>query len=80
VCISDASRVLDRWHPLVHLALAGFEKEPISADFLRRYSATRHYRQSSRLADWKALGTEVRSSTIRRMCKRSRSFLDKYLK
>jgi hypothetical protein len=26
VCISDASRVLDPWHPPVHLALAGFEK------------------------------------------------------
>ena len=41
MCISDASRVLDPWHPPVHLALAGFEKEPISADFLRRYSFER---------------------------------------
>jgi hypothetical protein len=29
---------LDPWHPLVHLALAGFVKDPIRADFLRRYS------------------------------------------
>lgn len=29
---------LDPWHPLVHLALAGFEKDPIRADFLRRYT------------------------------------------
>ena len=32
---------LDPWHPLVHLALAGFEKDPIRADFLRRYSLDR---------------------------------------
>ena len=32
---------LDSWHPLVHLALAGFEKDPIRADFLRRYSLDR---------------------------------------
>src|SRR5208282_3863136 len=32
---------LDPWHPLVHLALAGFEQDPISADFLRRYSLDR---------------------------------------
>jgi len=32
---------LDPWHPLVHLALAGFEKDPVSADFLRRYSLDR---------------------------------------
>ena len=32
---------LDPWHPLVHLALAGFEKDPIHADFLRRYSLDR---------------------------------------
>jgi hypothetical protein len=32
---------LDPWHPLVHLALAGFEKDPIEADFLRRYSLDR---------------------------------------
>jgi hypothetical protein len=31
----------DPLHPLVHLALAGFEKEPIRADFLRRYSLDR---------------------------------------
>jgi hypothetical protein len=32
---------LDPWHPLVHLALAGFEKDPIRADFLRKYSLDR---------------------------------------
>jgi hypothetical protein len=32
---------LDPWHPLVHLALAGSEQDPISADFLRRYSLDR---------------------------------------
>ena len=33
---------LDPWHPLVHLALlAGFQKDPIRADFLRRYSLDR---------------------------------------
>ena len=32
---------LDPWHPLVHLALAGFEENPIRADFLRRYSLDR---------------------------------------
>ena len=32
---------LDPWHPLVHLALAGFEKDPMRADFLRRYSLDR---------------------------------------
>jgi dipeptidyl aminopeptidase/acylaminoacyl peptidase len=32
---------LDPWHPLVHLALAGFEKDPIRADFLRQYSFDR---------------------------------------
>jgi hypothetical protein len=32
---------LDPWHPLVHLALAGFEKDPLRADFLRRYSLDR---------------------------------------
>jgi predicted NACHT family NTPase len=32
---------LDPWHPLIHLALAGFEKDPIEADFLRRYSLDR---------------------------------------
>jgi hypothetical protein len=32
---------LDPCHPLVHLALAGFEKDPIEADFLRRYSLDR---------------------------------------
>src|ERR1700675_2041629 len=29
------------WHPLVHLALAGFEKDPVRADFLRHYSLDR---------------------------------------
>jgi tetratricopeptide (TPR) repeat protein len=32
---------LDPWHPLIHLALAGFEEGPIRADFLRRYSLDR---------------------------------------
>jgi hypothetical protein len=32
---------LDPWHPLVHLALAGFEKDGSQADFLRRYSLDR---------------------------------------
>jgi hypothetical protein len=32
---------LDPWHPLIHLALAGFEENPIRADFLRRYSLNR---------------------------------------
>jgi hypothetical protein len=32
---------LDPWHPLIHLALAGFENEPIQADFLRQYSLDR---------------------------------------
>ena len=32
---------LDPWHPLVHLVLAGFEEDPIRADFLRRYSLDR---------------------------------------
>ena len=32
---------LDPWHPLVCLALAGFEEDPIRADFLRRYSLGR---------------------------------------
>jgi hypothetical protein len=32
---------LDPWHPLVHLALSSFEKDPIRADFLRRYSLNR---------------------------------------
>jgi hypothetical protein len=32
---------LDPWHPLIHLALAGFEKDPIRADFLRQYSLDR---------------------------------------
>jgi hypothetical protein len=32
---------LDPWHPLVHLALAGFEEDPIRADFLRQYSLDR---------------------------------------
>jgi hypothetical protein len=32
---------LDPWHPLIHLALADFEKHAIRADFLRRYSLDR---------------------------------------
>jgi WD40 repeat protein/class 3 adenylate cyclase/tRNA A-37 threonylcarbamoyl transferase component Bud32 len=32
---------LDPWHPLIHLALAAFEEDPIRADFLRRYSLDR---------------------------------------
>jgi hypothetical protein len=32
---------LDPWHPLVHLALAAFEKDPLRADFLLRYSLDR---------------------------------------
>jgi hypothetical protein len=32
---------LDPWHLLVHLALAGFEEDPIRADFLRQYSLAR---------------------------------------
>jgi hypothetical protein len=32
---------LDPWHPLVHLALASFEKGENQADFLRRYSLDR---------------------------------------
>jgi WD40 repeat protein len=32
---------LDPGHPLVHLALAAFEKDPLQADFLRRYSLDR---------------------------------------
>jgi hypothetical protein len=32
---------LDPWHPLVHLALGGFEKDPVRADFLRHYSLDR---------------------------------------
>ncbi len=32
---------LDPWHPLVHLALAGFETDSAHADFLRRYSLDR---------------------------------------
>jgi hypothetical protein len=32
---------LDPWHALVHLALANFEKDPLRADFLRRYSLDR---------------------------------------
>ena len=32
---------LDPWHPLVDLALASFEEDPIRADFLRRYSLDR---------------------------------------
>jgi hypothetical protein len=32
---------LDPWHPLIQLALAGFEEDPIRADFLRQYSLDR---------------------------------------
>jgi hypothetical protein len=32
---------LDSWHPPVHLVLAGFEKDPLRADFLRHYSLAR---------------------------------------
>ena len=32
---------LDPWHPLVHLALAGFDEVPIRADFPRQYSLDR---------------------------------------
>ena len=32
---------LDPRHPLVHLALAGFEEDPIRADFLREFSLDR---------------------------------------
>jgi len=32
---------LDPWHPLVHLALAGFEKDESQAEFLRQYSLDR---------------------------------------
>jgi hypothetical protein len=31
----------DPWHPLIHLALAAFERDPVSADFLRQYSLDR---------------------------------------
>jgi hypothetical protein len=32
---------LDPLHPLIHLALAGFKKDAIEADFLRKYSLDR---------------------------------------
>jgi len=32
---------LEPGHPLIHLALAGFEKDPICANFLRQYSPDR---------------------------------------
>jgi hypothetical protein len=32
---------LDPWHPLIHLALAGFEEDSVRADFLRKYSLDR---------------------------------------
>jgi hypothetical protein len=32
---------LDPWHPLVHLALAGFEADPARAEFLRQYTLDR---------------------------------------
>ena len=38
---ADHAYDLDPWHPLIHLALAGFEEDPIRADFLRRYSLDR---------------------------------------
>jgi hypothetical protein len=38
---ADHAYDLDPWHPLVHLALAGFEVNPIRADFLRQYSLDR---------------------------------------
>jgi hypothetical protein len=41
---------LDPWHPLVHLALAGFERDPVSADFLRRY-ALAHLSDDSKLRE-----------------------------
>jgi WD domain, G-beta repeat len=38
---ADHAYDLNPWHPLIHLALAGFEEDPIRADFLRRYSLDR---------------------------------------
>ena len=32
---------LNPWHPLIHLALANFDQDPIAADFLRQYSLAR---------------------------------------
>ena len=32
---------LNPWHPLVHLALANFDQDPVDADFLRQYSLAR---------------------------------------
>jgi hypothetical protein len=32
---------LDPWHPLIHLALAGFSLDRLQADFLRQYSLDR---------------------------------------
>ena len=32
---------LDPWHPLIQLVLAGFEKDPLRAEFLRHYSLDR---------------------------------------
>ena len=37
----DHAYDLDPWNPLVHLALAGFEQDPIRANLLRRYSLDR---------------------------------------
>jgi hypothetical protein len=41
---------LDPWHPLVHLALAGFEKDPVRADFLRKLSLA-HLPDDSKLRE-----------------------------
>jgi hypothetical protein len=38
---AEHAYVLDPRHPLIHLALARFERDPIRADFLRRYSLDR---------------------------------------
>jgi dipeptidyl aminopeptidase/acylaminoacyl peptidase len=38
---TEHAYVLDPFHPLIRLALAGFEKDPLCADFLRRYSLDR---------------------------------------
>jgi hypothetical protein len=44
---------LDPWHPLVHLARAGFKKNPIRTDFLRGirsigYRTIRNFEQTER--------------------------------
>jgi len=38
---TEHAYALDPWHPLVHLALAGFEQDESQADFLRRFSLDR---------------------------------------